>query len=453
MAYDFNSFDDLTNYWNSLKGQTFSLNPNSQTIDPMTGQPVQNGGPGSITIGNNTYQVMNGNNGQYTLSGTSTSNGGLGVGQADLIKNADGTYTVTNSGARQGSLDLGGPWDTITNIVEVAAPALIALMGADAFAGFSSTVSGSTAGMTAEGGNVAATSLADAAAADSSPAWTQVVQQPAATTTNILQGGTTQNALGDVLSGNAAGASGQSMAAPYLSTVGQNVAPAATATAGMTAEGGQIAADAAANAPVTSVPTTPTYGDDTYDPNVRQGAPITQSNPSITNPATNSVTPVPTGTNTTRTLLDSLLGGNASSSDLLKLLSGIFSDYQRNNTANAQLELYKPWQQAGTTLEDMLVKNYQDPTSYLKGPEYQAIQDVAGDYMQRKDAAGGGLANDWNRQIQLNKLALSNLGQYRSTLSNNATAAGAIGTGQGATLANLLKGSVGTGTTTALGSA
>ena len=140
-----------------------------------------------------------------------------------------------------------------------------------------------------------------------------------------------------------------------------------------------------------------------------------------------------TGTSGLLATLASQLG--VSASDLSKLLqtglSGLAS-YQNNQTANRLLDMFSRYNSDADFYGNKLRETYTNPLSYLQGPEYQSIQNVAGDYLQRKDAAGGNLANNFGRQSKLQDLAMSNLNQYRQGLSGTYQNMAGISTGQGA---------------------
>ena len=140
-----------------------------------------------------------------------------------------------------------------------------------------------------------------------------------------------------------------------------------------------------------------------------------------------------TGASRVLATLASQLG--VSASDLSKLLqtglSGLAS-YQNNQTANRLLDMFSRYNSDADFYGNKLRETYTNPLSYLQGPEYQSIQNVAGDYLQRKDAAGGNLANNFGRQSKLQDLAMSNLNQYRQGLSGTYQNMAGISTGQGA---------------------
>jgi len=74
---------------------------------------------------------------------------------------------------------------------------------------------------------------------------------------------------------------------------------------------------------------------------------------------------------------------------------------------------------------DRLAQSYEDPSSYLEGPEYQRMADIELDRLMRKDAARGRLGTDVERQKLMQDYALSHLKDYRSGLAG---AAGLTGT-------------------------
>ncbi len=148
--------------------------------------------------------------------------------------------------------------------------------------------------------------------------------------------------------------------------------------------------------------------------------------------------------NNNKGLLDTIsnaLGLNSGDiSKLASLLSGAAASYQNNNTANRLLDMFDRYRNDADYYGNMLKQTYENPLSYLQGPEYQSIQNVAGDYLQRKDAAGGNLANNFGRQAKLQDLAMSNLSNYRSGLAGTYQGMAGISTGQGAQGATAMSG-------------
>lgn len=68
---------------------------------------------------------------------------------------------------------------------------------------------------------------------------------------------------------------------------------------------------------------------------------------------------------------------------------------------------------------NLLQQSYSDPNSVLQGQEYQGIARSASDTLQRTDAAGGRLANDFGRQAELQNLASNWLTNYRQGLQGS----------------------------------
>jgi hypothetical protein len=116
-------------------------------------------------------------------------------------------------------------------------------------------------------------------------------------------------------------------------------------------------------------------------------------------------------------VLDNILNGNAGGADLARLIAGLIGSNQQRNYGEALLQRAADATPNRTFYEGQLRSSYESPQSYLEGPEYQAAQAITHNKLQRSDAAGGRLANDYGRQVGLQQHALSNLDQYRRTLS------------------------------------
>lgn len=132
--------------------------------------------------------------------------------------------------------------------------------------------------------------------------------------------------------------------------------------------------------------------------------------------------------------------GDVSLADLAKLGIGAGAAYDNHKLGERLLDMYDRYRDDADYYGNLLKQTYTDPSSYLSGPEYQSIQNVTGDYLQRKDAAGGSLANNFGRQAKLNDLAMSNLGNYRAGLSDTYRGMASISTGQGAQNATAVSG-------------
>lgn len=117
-----------------------------------------------------------------------------------------------------------------------------------------------------------------------------------------------------------------------------------------------------------------------------------------------------------RTVLERILSGSGNIDDLLRVISGVTGAVQQNNAGNALLERANAATPNRDFYEGQLRQTYENPTSYLSSPEYQAIQSNTLNKLQRSDAAGGRLANDYGRQLGLNNQGYENLNRYRSTL-------------------------------------
>lgn len=103
--------------------------------------------------------------------------------------------------------------------------------------------------------------------------------------------------------------------------------------------------------------------------------------------------------------------------DIGGLLGGLLGARNQYNFGQALLDRAAEATPNRGFYEGQLRQSYENPASYLQGAEYQAIQDVTHNKLQRSDAAGGRLANDIGRQTALQNQAMSSLNQYRQGLS------------------------------------
>lgn len=131
-------------------------------------------------------------------------------------------------------------------------------------------------------------------------------------------------------------------------------------------------------------------------------------------------------------LLTQLGGKLTSPQGLAQLLGALSQSYNNRGTANDLQSLFAPYQGVAQNAASRLNQTYDNPLSYLEGPEYQAMQRVTGDYLQRQDAAGGRLSNDFGRQAKLQDMAMGNLQQYRNGLQGMFNGAVGTATGSGA---------------------
>ncbi len=116
-------------------------------------------------------------------------------------------------------------------------------------------------------------------------------------------------------------------------------------------------------------------------------------------------------------VLDNILSGNAGGADLARLIAGLVGSNQQRNFGQDLLQRANDATPNRGFYEGQLRQTYENPSAFLQSPEYQAIQDITHNKLQRSDAAGGRLANDYGRQIGLQNNALSQLDQHRRTLS------------------------------------
>lgn len=162
--------------------------------------------------------------------------------------------------------------------------------------------------------------------------------------------------------------------------------------------------------------------------NTSAAAPIVASTPSVVNAPTSSNTGAGGLGSSLANLAQTAVGGT----NWGQLLGSVLASYQNGQTANNLLDLFKQYQQPASEYGSMLMDTYKNPSGYLNSPEYQAVQNTTGDYLQRKDAAGGGLSNNTNRQLLLNNQAYDNLAKYRTGLNDTYKNLASISTGAGA---------------------
>ena len=123
---------------------------------------------------------------------------------------------------------------------------------------------------------------------------------------------------------------------------------------------------------------------------------------------------------------DALSGGGMG--NLLDLLAANYQ-YQANQRSRENTErLFAPFREASQDFTGRLQQSYDDPTSFIEGPEFQAIQNTMYNQLSRADAAGGRNANSIGRQAKLQELAYGQLAQHRQGLSNSAVGIGGIAT-------------------------
>ena len=408
-----------------------------------------NAAPNSMSTGSQvlpSYDMLNDYINQYGTKGLQTFSGMGNIGEGGAyggysygLDNTDGNYSLTNpqftAGQQKGSwfdenLHIIGPIILAAASAGAGAPALYdagAGMGADGMAAMS-TGSGlggeSTLSAALNGGssfdsqnalnftdesNQAAQSVADVPNSwDVTQSTTGPGTSPQISNTPGLNNGMLTDGLGPV------GSPGNPIMVNGVGSTGG----AATGVAG-SGLGGDLATGVAAGATGGAVGNV--LGDTGSD--WSRGVDTAQT----------SNTNGTTGTSGLLATLASQLG--VSASDLSKLLqtglSGLAS-YQNNQTANRLLDMFSRYNSDADFYGNKLRETYTNPLSYLQGPEYQSIQNVAGDYLQRKDAAGGNLANNFGRQSKLQDLAMSNLNQYRQGLSGTYQNMAGISTGQGA---------------------
>lgn len=307
--------------------------------------------------------------------------------------NTIGQYDSTGKllGTSQQMVDVGTNWiDHMGNAVEAVTPAILGAM----FAG---------AAGTAIGGGGAATGLNTGFATEAD------LLSGAATGTSGSIGGVSAEGLA---AADAAGGMDPNASWAQPGNYDPNTGIPYTSRAPQSSDAGwsgDTNVDAGSNTPMTGAPTPPIPADGGTGPTVT---------PPATTPSTGS-TPVPTPS--TRDGLRSALE-SVGLGDLFNILSGLYQSIGQGQTAeeyqNFLNGVARPQSQWSF---DKIKQSYDDPASYLNGPEFQAILDTTHNQLQRKDAAGGGLGNDWNRQLGLQRQAMTSLNQYRTPLATMAT--------------------------------
>ena len=140
--------------------------------------------------------------------------------------------------------------------------------------------------------------------------------------------------------------------------------------------------------------------------------------PGTPSTSTNTVTPIPgNSSNPFSQFMD--VAGNVNWDSLWRGFGAAYSTYANQQTARQLLDHYdkvagEPAQYYGGLLRN----TYTNPGDYFNSPESQAALSTVHNQLQRKDAAGGVLANDTGRQDQLFRTAMSNLNTYRTGLAN-----------------------------------
>lgn len=137
-----------------------------------------------------------------------------------------------------------------------------------------------------------------------------------------------------------------------------------------------------------------------------------------------------TGARTLGTTANSVLGGGANGG-LGGLAAAYIQAQQQQRMADQFMSLTQPYRDQATKYGSMLQQSYDDPSAYLNGGEYQALAKTNLDLLQRQDAAGGRLANDFGRQAKMQDFAMSHLDDYRKGLQGLYQNMASIGTGQG----------------------
>jgi hypothetical protein len=96
-------------------------------------------------------------------------------------------------------------------------------------------------------------------------------------------------------------------------------------------------------------------------------------------------------------------------------LIGRMYDEQKGNAQEWRDFMGKATPDLGT-YQGLLKDSYTNPGGYLNSPDFLASQNIVHNKLQRSDAAGGRLANDFGRQVGLQDHALDKLNDYRQNL-------------------------------------
>lgn len=110
-------------------------------------------------------------------------------------------------------------------------------------------------------------------------------------------------------------------------------------------------------------------------------------------------------------------GGQLGVNDIARLLAGGIGSAQQYNFGQDLLQRAEAATPNRGFYEGQLRQSYENPGSYLQSPDFQAAFDITHNKLQRSDAAGGRLANDYGRQVGLQNYALQNLNNYRQGLA------------------------------------
>lgn len=110
-------------------------------------------------------------------------------------------------------------------------------------------------------------------------------------------------------------------------------------------------------------------------------------------------------------------GGQLGVNDIARLLAGGIGSVQQYNFGQDLLQRAEAATPNRGFYEGQLRQSYENPGSYLQSPDFQAAFDITHNKLQRSDAAGGRLANDYGRQVGLQNYALQNLNNYRQGLA------------------------------------
>jgi len=120
--------------------------------------------------------------------------------------------------------------------------------------------------------------------------------------------------------------------------------------------------------------------------------------------------------------LSSLTGNSGSSggnSGLLDLLSAAYSANRNRDFADKLMEPYNYYRDQQNPFIDMLKKSYTEPDSFYGSNQYQGLKDVYQNQIDRTAAKQGRLSNPTDREVLLQKHAMSAMEDYRKGLATS----------------------------------
>lgn len=125
----------------------------------------------------------------------------------------------------------------------------------------------------------------------------------------------------------------------------------------------------------------------------------------------------PAAPNQQPSVLERLMNGTQGPNDWMQLLSGGLGAYNQYNFGQDLLERANQATPNRGFYEDTLRQTYENPGSYLNGPDATAAMDIMHNKIQRSDAGRGQLGNTIGREVTLNNYMMENLNKYRTGLA------------------------------------